>query len=69
MLPLLSQQQKAQLTCNFGSMDNLEPAEPTLFYGDNPNMIEALILAGEERRVWIMTGAVGCHFLWPLLRG
>jgi hypothetical protein len=50
-------------------MDNLEPAEPTLFYGDNPNMIEALILAGEEWRVWIMTGAVGCHFLWPLLRG
>ena len=40
-----------------------------VFDGVNPNMAEALILAGEERRHWTMAGARGLSYLTAPLGG
>jgi hypothetical protein len=41
-----------------------------VFDGDSPNLTKALILAVEERRMWIIAGARGLSYLMsPLLGG
>jgi hypothetical protein len=39
------------------------PPEPLFFYGMTPSVSQALIVAGEERRLWSMAGARGISFL------
>jgi hypothetical protein len=36
-----------------------------VFDGDSPNLTKALILADEERRMWIIAGARGLSYLMP----
>jgi hypothetical protein len=40
-----------------------------VFDGDSPNLINALILPGEERRMWIMPGVRGLSYLMAHLPG
>jgi hypothetical protein len=40
-----------------------------VFDGDSPNLAEALILAGEERWLWMMVGARGLSYLMATLSG
>ncbi|GJN20941.1 hypothetical protein PR202_gb08381 [Eleusine coracana subsp. coracana] len=40
-----------------------------VFDGATPSIAEALILAGEERRWWLMAGARGLSFLIAQLSG
>jgi hypothetical protein len=40
-----------------------------VFEGASPNMVESLILLGEERRFWMLAGARGLSHLMPPLPG
>ena len=40
-----------------------------VFDGAAPNLAGALIIAGDERRLWSMAGAQGLSFLTALLPG
>jgi hypothetical protein len=44
-------------------MDNLESRNRCVFDGANPHMVEALILAGEERPLSTMAGVKGLYYL------